>query len=281
MVRKASVIMFFVLLIICLSFLVKAVDTPITVSTLANYDIEISILDPYAEESNLLNYFENNTGESGKVSVTFSTSKNKVDIVVIIRKYGKFVEINGETIHKFEGKTVGEPINIEIIPKVEEPPEIKNETEGTNITEATIIEETPEETQQGGITGEAISEESSFNITNFNIKEIFSSTLFYILGAIILVLIAVFVVFKTGLIKLGDQSFKTRKYSEIKGDLDKKGIEISKGDISVDEKSKGDLSFAEEKLKEVQEEIERLKKIQDTEKKIKECKKELEKLRGA
>ena len=293
MVRKfitsVVLILFVTLFITLITSSVIAYTTEITVSTLANHDVEIKVLNPLSDENNLLGVFNENSGGSGKVSFNHTSDKSRISLAIMIRKDGKFVEINNEIIHKTEKQNAGTPININLVPNTEQETTEENttqevnETEETNITEATIIEET----QQGGITGEAISEESSFNITNFNIKEIFSSTLFYIFGAIILVLIAVFVVFKTGLIKpRPPKNIKTKKYSELKEEIDKQRTEIIKKDEAEETETESfsgisddEISVAERKLQEAQTEINRLKKIQEAEKKVREYQAELNKLR--
>jgi len=285
MVRKFAISIVSILFAVLIASSVIAYTTEITISTLANHDVEVKVSDPLKEENNLLESFSGNTENTGRVSFSHNSDKSRISVNVIIRKEGKIIPINDEPIYKLEDQIAGRPINIELIPGAEQEKEEENLTEIQNTTESNETtanltgaeaEET-EETSQSGVTGEVISENDTEN--KFDIKEFFSSNEFYIIGIAVLALIAVFVVFKMGLIKKGNQKFKTRKYSEIKKDLDEEDDEYYEKDEEDEDIGIEKISVAEEKLREAQEEINKLKKIQDAKKRLAECKRELDRLR--
>ena len=282
MVRKFAISIVSILFAILMTSYVIAYTTEITISTLANHDVEVKVSDPLKEENNLLESFSGNTENTGRVSFSHNSDKSRISVNVIIRKEGKIIPINDEPIYKLEDQIAGRPINIELIPGAEQEKEEENLTEIQNTTEsnettANLTEAEAEETSQSGVTGEVISENDTEN--KFDIKEFFSSNEFYIIGIAVLALIAVFVVFKMGLIKKGNQKFKTRKYSEIKKDLDEENDEYYEKDEEDEDIGIEKISVAEEKLREAQEEINKLKKIQDAKKRLAECKRELDRLR--
>ena len=282
MVRKFAISIVFILFAVLIASSVIAYTTEITISTLANHDVEVKVSDPLKEENNLLESFSGNTENTGRVSFSHNSDKSRISVNVIIRKEGKIIPINDEPIYELEDQIAGRPINIELIPGAEQEKEEENLTEIQNTTEsnettANLTEAEAEETSQSGVTGEVISENDTEN--KFDIKEFFSSNEFYIIGIAVLALIAVFVVFKMGLIKKGNQKFKTRKYSEIKKDLDEEDDEYYEKDEEDEDIGIEKISVAEEKLREAQEEINKLKKIQDAKKRLAECKRELDRLR--
>jgi len=282
MVRKFAISIVFILFAVLIASSVIAYTTEITISTLANHDVEVKVSDPLKEENNLLESFSGNTENTGRVSFSHNSDKSRISVNVIIRKEGKIIPINDEPIYELEDQIAGRPINIELIPGAEQEKEEENLTEIQNTTEsnettANLTGAEAEETSQSGVTGEVISENDTEN--KFDIKEFFSSNEFYIIGIAVLALIAVFVVFKMGLIKKGNQKFKTRKYSEIKKDLDEENDEYYEKDEEDEDIGIEKISVAEEKLREAQEEINKLKKIQDAKKRLAECKRELDRLR--
>lgn len=266
---------------------VLALDTEIKIKTYANHDVDVNVLDPSNEDA-LLEHFEQNTEGTGQVSFTHSSDKNKVSIVVIVRKDGKMVEINGEKIHKFENHAAGTFLNVELVPKKVE------ETTEANITEANITEETTNETaneiventeentsvseteaieqakEENELTGASISETKEFLSKNI--------ITIIIVGVFVAAAIVIFFIFKTKIISaikqplISNKNIKIRKYSEIKNELK---VPSFKDNKKLDE--------LEEQVKSIQAEIEEIKnkktKIKEVEERLKRDMQELDRLK--
>jgi len=92
------------------------IETIINIKTLPNHKVIVKTLDPTPEEgeTNVLEYFEKDSGFDGEVSVTSYPSEDLMDIVVYFERKGERVEVDGKTLHKFEGIETGGVIDLEI-----------------------------------------------------------------------------------------------------------------------------------------------------------------------
>lgn len=261
-----------ILLILLVVPMILATTTQINVKTLPNHDIEVKTLDPYSDEDNLLEYFENITDVNGEASFISDVGKNKISIVVIVRKDGKKVEINGETIHKFENRATGGIINLEVKEKPPEP-EI-NETNETGANEINVTVNVTENETEEGVEKEIEIEEEKRGITGAIVgtgKAIVTSKITYF------VIIGIFVVFV--------MFFIVKKKLKSKGHYVDFKIKDDKGDKPGYE-SGGDkrLEDAEKKIKEAQVELDEIKnrksKLQEARERFEKDKEELKRLEG-
>jgi len=275
-------VLFVLMLIILLAGSSIATETTVNVNTLANRGVEVYVLktslDPTIEGSNLIKEISGDSGSTGIVSFSFSSTEEEITLSVIIKKDNVKEEINGKTVHKFENRKTNAPIEVYVIPgQTEESQEI---VETTEVVEETteVIEEPTEETSQdnSGITGGVISEETAP-------KNGLLSNITYIIiaGVFIALLIAFFVLKMTVLKRPKKENIKVTKYSEFQEQLKEKNEEKEEfGDVEKDSEY---LKDAEEKLKSAREELEKIKskhtRIAEAERKFEQAREELEKAR--
>ncbi len=268
MVKK--LIFGFFVLIVLISF-ISATETQIIVKTLPEHRVHISVLRT-GQVYSLIESFHKDSGTSGELTVTISTSEGNFNIGVWVKKDN--VDIVSK---KFEDEfPVGTPITLEVYPDWYAPPKkgpVLNETNSSNnqsseniTNESNLQAETnPEETDTNNsqLTGLVTSEKSS----------IFSKKTIYYTGGIIGFFIVSFVVFL--FIKNRQPSTKEitiKKLSELK---ENKGDKIGY-DLRI-------IEDAERKIKEAQEEINKLKneeKIKELKNKVEDYQKEINRLEG-
>lgn len=270
MVRKIFGIIFFLLIMVVPTVL--AIDTDITVITKLHHDVTINVLNI---DDELLEDFVENSEGFGKVTVTFSSSESRINLVVIVRKDGKII-----TRENLGNKQAGSPILINLEqeieeeeePELNETEEIVNETSETegidvnvNITEEGETLETEEEIEEEkrGITGAIVGGGKAIITSKI--------TYFVIIGIIVVGLI-IFIVKKKIKIPRGKYiDFKIKDGKDKKEEFDEK-IE------SHDER----LEDAEKKLEEAKTELDEIKnrksKLQEAREKFEKDKKELERL---
>lgn len=288
-VLKIEHIVLMFLICILVAPLAAALETRITVSTYADHDVEVKILDPYKDDNDLIESFSNNTGGDGEITFTHISSRNRISIAVIIRKDGKIKKINDKSIYLIENHEAGNPRFIELVEGVgviettandtvanetaaNETTANETATNETDTNETTLIEnstltaesETQESTQ--GLAGQTIGEDSE-NIS-------FSGKIFFIVIIGIAAALLVFlVVFKGNLLKRASGG-------EIRNELSGKR-ESGAASIPPD-KASAELLDAEKKIQEAQEEIRMIKnrkgKIEEAKERLKEARKEVEKL---
>jgi len=92
------------------------IETIINIKTLPNHKVIVKTLDPTPEEGeiNVLEYFEKDSGFDGEVSISSYPIEDVFDIIVILEKDGNRIEVDGKTLHKFEGNSIGGEINLEL-----------------------------------------------------------------------------------------------------------------------------------------------------------------------
>lgn len=277
MVRK--ILCMLVLLLVVAS--VSAATTEIIVETYADHDITIFVMN--SGEEDVVETFEENSGSTGRLAFSFSTSESKIDISAIARKDGKII-----VLERFDGEATGGQINIELLKDEDKEQEIEetvNDTEEivnetVNETEVGTAEKTLEEEPTGvEETGEVVEEIETINATeevegvtgasvleNKIPKNVYLIiTVIFVLGAIMFFLVKTKVLKRPGKVK----NIKIRKYSEIKG---------------VGSTDAGRLEELEKKMQGIKEEIEEIKnkksKIQEVEERLKNDMAELERLKG-
>ncbi len=277
-IKKYFALFVFVsLLLINSSFALKTVITLTT--SYYDHNITINVMD-VLKEGNVLANLNNASDSNGIATFIFDTEgKKDMSIYTIVRKNGKIVATK-----QFDDLVSGEPIDLELkeIKKVaasaSTPPKnegiqnttLQNKSQTTNNTSVgqnskNITEEnktTVKKEDAEKITG-AVSAESSFNI---------SSAIYYILGAIAIVVIAAFV------FKRAKPYFSfTNQIKDSSSAVGGKGLK--KTPIIKDK----ELAVAEKKIKEAEEEIQKIKerntRIVNAEKRFEEAQRELDKLR--
>src|SRR3989344_3849128 len=108
---KGRVILVLPLLMLFVIPLVFAADTKITVTTLPNHDVDISVL-RHGQVYSLIESYHKNSGSGGNISVTTTTTESMVDVLVWVKKDNVIVKYE-----KFEtGFPVGTPINLDVFP---------------------------------------------------------------------------------------------------------------------------------------------------------------------
>jgi hypothetical protein len=294
MVRlKKEYIVLMLLVCILAAPLVAATETRITVSTYANHEVEVKILNPYKEDDNFIESFKNDTGSDGEITFTHISSRSVISIAVIVRKDGKIKKINGQSVYIVEDHDAGSPRFIELIEGVGVPAttndtnttindtnstDTNSTVNNTDVNETTVENTTvtpePETQESTGLAGQAIDEDADG--VGISGKSIW----FILLIAAAAALIAFFI-FKGNVFKKGPEHFKVRKYSEIKEALAGKEEGTGEESIPPDTASK-ELLDAERKIREAQEEIRMIKnrksKIEEAKKRLKEAREEVERL---
>ena len=277
-IKKYFVLFVFVsLLLINSSFALKTVVTLTT--SYPNHNITITVLDTLKEDKDLA-YINNGTDNDGISTFTFETDgKKDISIYALVRKNGKIVAEK-----RFDDLISGEPIDLELkekekiaapastSPKNESIQNTTLENKSQTINNTDIIKSTKNVTEENKIAAKkedtekitgAVSTDSSFNIPG---------AIYYILGAIAIVALAVFV-------------FKRAKpyfsfTNQIKDSSSAVGGKRLKKPPIIKDK---ELAAAERKIKEAEEEIQKIKerntRIVNAEKRFEEAQRELDKLR--
>jgi len=291
MIKKS--LMIFLVGIFLLQFAL-AVDTTVTIYTLSNHDLFIQFLNPGVAFPAIKSINEK-SGLKGETSVVFSSDVDEFELAIWVKKNNDVI-----VYEKFDQVfSVGESISLDLYPEwyliendVENTITLGNEviqlnstnttTEGnetsttnitlntTNLTDTTLNTIDLTEANETNLTGEennaSKTKKGISGFFTFEKKGVFSlKTIFYTLG-VILILIALFYVFKF------IQSNRFRKIRVTKLS------DMTSGEKSEENDSEGDSNInkiikdAERKIKKAQEELDGLKK----ESKIKEIKKKLE-----
>ncbi|MBI2043449.1 hypothetical protein HYT25_03605 [Candidatus Pacearchaeota archaeon] len=277
---KNSIFLLFFLTALFIIPFISAADTTITIQTLPNHDVDISVLRPI-EGYSLIESFHKTSNSNGTVSVTFSTEESEFYARVWIKKDNVII-----TYKKFEeGYPSGTPLTLEVYPewylKQKQIEASGNFADADSETETTVLIEDEEDTSAGEEANAKAETQNKSDllskITGFTLfKEGTSRKLiYYIVGGFAL------------LIALGTTGFVIMKRRGIHFHFPKKQIRITKlsdklkeGKQKKEQKDKDDdeLAQAEAKLKELQEHIQELKskpKMSDREKKIAAAKKRL------
>ncbi|MEK6819712.1 MAG: hypothetical protein AABY03_00755 [Nanoarchaeota archaeon] len=278
-----------------------AADTTLTIQTLPEHDVDISILRPTGIYS-LIESFHKKSDSNGTVSITFSTTETEYYARVWLKKDNVIIEYL-----KFEeGYTVGEAKTFEVYPewylKQKEIENSGNFDDGDS--------ETPTETTETSTETEAVSEETSAATETPETKEVEETTtsdgnssflsqitgftffkegnssniIYYVVGGIALLTI----LGTTGFVVMKRRGFNFRSRMN-GGDEQPKGRRIRvvklsdrirEGKQKQEQENKEDdeIAQAEAKLKELQEHIQDLKnkpQMSEKEKKIAAAKKKL------
>ena len=267
---------------------VLAADTTLTIQTLPDHDVDISILKPTGIYS-LIESFHKKSDSNGTVSITFATTETEYYARVWLKKDNVIIEYL-----KFEeGYAVGEPLTLEVYPewyiKQKEIESSGNFADDNSETGSTSESETSSEPKSEiqEETTESSDDNSSFlsQITGFTSSKEGNSTgiVYYIVGGLALLAI----LGTTGFVVMKRRGFNFR--SRMNGDVKqpkgrririvKLSDRIREGKQKKEQKSEeeDEIAQAEAKLKELQEHIQELKnKPQvDKEKKIAAAKKKL------
>jgi hypothetical protein len=255
MVKKLFVGAVLLSLLMCIE-IVSAIDTQVTIKTLENHKVDISILNPEGVYS-LIESFHEDSGSLGEVSVSFSSSLDTFNLRVWLKKDGELVIYK-----KFEEEyPTGEPLVLEIYPAGFEPELEVNES---TLNEAESENESLE--GEGTITGSPVFGEGGI----FSKKGIYYTVIVFL----VLAVVAFFVMKKFNVIKSKPHQ-SDEKPDENKNTRDD-SVPPSGGESRADNKSI--IEDAERKIREAQEEIRRIKdeeKVNEIRKKLIEDKKRI------
>lgn len=251
---------FFVFLFVFLIPFISSADTQVTIKTVPNHNVDISFL-RHAQGYSLIESFHKTSGTNGNVSLVFSTSEEKFDVRVWIKKDNEIIVYK-----KFEeGYVSGNPLELEVYPEwYLEQLEIENEMKAKNAetpseTENLSVLKNVSENQKNATSNKTIVENaeenssSSEGITGFfvSVKEGISKKTIYYAGAFVL-LIALFAI----------GFFTARKIRNYFPSGNYGGVKIRKLSDRIKEEQKANLEIieaAEKRIKEAQEEIEKIK----------------------
>ena len=256
-----------IVLLLAILPLVSAYETIITAQADSSiYEMTINVLDP--SSLNAIKTYINDTDTSGKLTITHSSSYDKLAFSVIQRKNGKIVQIK-----KFGNYTASDLIFLDLRTSTSATTNPTNNlTTSSNITTSTnttsISTTQTNNTTQNQITGNTISNQTGNTSPTSFVSKITRNlvpVLYYIgIGLAIIIGIAIVIGVVLYLVKY----IKNKKPPIVKD---------SKQPISVSDK---ELANAERKIKELQVEIDRIKNKKNTlaeaERKFEEAKKELE-----
>jgi len=293
MVRKTGILSLFILIIVLSGALASAAyKVPLTIKTIPYHDVDIKIIDAYADErdeNSLIESLNATSGETGEVSLFFNTTKSIITIRIIVKEQGRIRKINDKYLHELKEHRSGTSAYMTILPgkNIEGGKTETNETETTSSEETNETDsEEPEEatvetaeepaetteTETSQITGAATTEDEGN-----------SSLIIYVIALIVVAtLLVAFFIIKSTVFK-GPSNFKVRKYSEMKDEL---GRKTEAPPIESKESEEGEedekILEAEKKLEEAQEEIRKIKekksKLGEARKRYEAAKAELEKL---
>lgn len=245
---------------------VSATTTEINIKTISGHRAGISVLDS-SQTYKLLEGKFVDTGDTGDVIMSHTSDAPKLDIIVKITKDGdevlrhKFEEVSaGETQYflVYPGKIVEDYMDLDEFKP--QPVANESEAEANETTEEADVSE--ESGNSSALTGKVFGNLSDINI---------SSSMYYIIGGIVLAIVIVYFVFKIGGSTLGriPTYFASRPSTNVSIKPDEEDFEE-------------ELADAEKKIREAQEEIGKLRgkeKIVEAEKKLERDKRRLEALR--
>jgi hypothetical protein len=271
-IKSFSIFLF--LAVILLFPFVSAVDTPITVKTVANhvFSITLNVLD--SDSLDALQTYINDTDSNGQMEVVFSSTVSKVTFSAIIRDRGSIVLTK-----RFGNYTLGSPIILDTM-AVESTTPLVASSEVLSTVNQTIIANSSQNLTNTTInsSNSLISGKPILNTSNSSISLFFTKTgnfikdqIIYILGTIILVILIFFIV----------RFFILKKDSFMR--IPKSDLRPIKGFKATPQIKDRDLANAERKIREAQEEIDRIRnkkqRMADAEKRYEESKRELDRLR--
>ena len=241
--------------------------TEINVKTLPEHKVSIFVLEP-AEVYTLLESYHVVSDSSGIVTVSYSENINKVNIKVKVTKDGQEV-----LLHDFEDMDTGGSLYLQVIPgsvlenyrevEEKEAQDAAAQAEAA-AAEAAILENQAEQTDEAPAGGDA-------GVTGFAVSDVvpkFSNMTYFIVGGIILALVVVVFVLKSGALSSivkKDPAFDYKKVNPERGEMDK------------------ELENAERRIREAETEIAKLRnkdKIALAEKKLEADRADLDKLRS-
>lgn len=272
--KRGRILLVLVLLVAFIQA-VSAIDTKITVNTLPEHDIMVGVLKT-GEIYYLLDSFHKNSGSSGVVTVTYSSSLDVIDVGVWVKKDNQLI-----IKERFESKYTGSPIEVEVYPEGYARPEPENDTiENETIVNETEVDEVVPEQAGEDVVEEVIEEQSDAapGITGAVASDgegFLSKNMIYIVVVLAVLIIVVF---------MGTIAFKRKKGPEAQEIKEIKVKKLSEVKIEKKEKIedyKKSIEDAEKKIEEAQKEIKKVKnaeRIEEIRKKIQEDQKELEKL---
>ena len=266
MVKKVLII-----LLLCIFVLqgVSAATTEIQIKTPSFCEVHLTILDASTSAYSAIASYKNNSDFYGDVTFTHSSDDSVFDLMVVLKKADK--RIYSE---QFRNDYVaGQPIYLEIIPEgyelIETPnasENTTNSTEGLNETEdLNQTQDLNETLNETNITIEDTEPKNRSGILGFSIfnggengeEFSFPKFLYYIIGGILLLVIAFFV-FKFLRTKK-THKIKITKLSDVKSS---KTTEDKDTDSKEESAVNKIIKEAEEKIKQAQEELNGLKKEQ-------------------
>tara|TARA_Y100000034_G_scaffold83585_1_gene100062 strand:- start:2237 stop:3157 length:921 start_codon:yes stop_codon:yes gene_type:complete len=289
-----------ILLILFIIPTIIALDTEITVKTQPSYAVSIRVLnidgsgtlkDPYPSGA----FLDQIADENGEVTITYSSEiVNKVDISFMIKNTvgGNTIQFEGGPVQMFNnnGKHMkaGWPIEIDAIAN---PPILVKFGNPGGVEETNTTEDVVEETTTGDIDVNVVVEDTEEGLeieenteeidaetksgiigkTISGIKDVATSkTIYYIVGALVLVFVIIFIIKKKDVFKGGKGSPFNSK--------------LKKDDGGKDEKSmteRQELEDAERKLEEAKKELEDVRNKDDKEEKIRAIKARFERDKAA
>lgn len=259
------------LLLILIQF-TSAVTTSIKVETFSNHDIMVSALRT-GQVYNLIESFHGKSDVSGIFLATLTTdSIDEIDIKVWVKKDNQAI-----VTRRFDGYNLSSPITLEVYPESYVKPEPVANT-SLNVTSNTTTNETQlNKTEEITINDTS---DSGSKLTGAAVKEGESSgkTLYYIIGAIVLLGIIGFtsaVVLRRRDFPSNPKEVRVRKLSEIQRERQEMKGKSAEEYKRVAEK-------AEKKVEEMQHEVNKLKnqdKIKQIEDRIRQQQEEVRRLR--
>lgn len=271
MVKK---IIFSLFVLIFAISMISAYKTDISVKTLPDHEVQLTILDASTSSFVALERFMGMTDEYGDINFTYVSMEQYFDLIVYIKKDGEKIMPPKKLNERFPAT---EPIHLILGPSGFEPiyrPNIteENETIESNITtdlnqSLNESEEIVEESTSHGITGMVIGENGLLANKKF----------YYVLG-ILLLGIGAFFLYEANKHSIKEKIAKKPKVEgEHHSSQDIKVKKLSEIQGSMQDNSPS-LSDAEKKLKEAQQEVERLRKVDEIRKRMFEDESELRRL---
>lgn len=283
---KKKLVMFALLFLFMFLFMmpfILAVDTEINIMTEPNYNVSIIVNDM---NDLLIKDFNVAADASGSAKATLSSSALRVKLIVVVRNKGKIVEINGDKTHRFDGKTTGGVISIDLKEKPIEPEPVVNETDALNV-ELNIIPETEPVVEEPiaepvveESAGEVAQEQQSGKITGAIVGVgkaiVFSKRTYFIIIGMFILFFAVLIIKK----KLHSKrnTYVNFKIKDKRDELEDKTEQIDDKIEEHDEK----LLAVENKIKEAKQELDQIRdrkrKLQEARERFERNKAELERL---
>ncbi len=249
---------FLVFLFVFLIPLISSADSLVTIKTISNHNVDISFL-RHNQGYSLIESFHKDSGTSGNVSVTLSTSEEKFDIRVWVKKENIVVVYK-----KFEeGYAPGSPLEFEVYPdwyiqQLEIEKEMNARSNEISSANAEKLNDSLKNEKNLTLNETKKTEEKNVSgmkgITGFfvSVKEGVSGKMIYY-AAIFVLLIALLTAGFFALKKMRGRFPKENYRNEI-------GIRKLSDKIKEEQKSNLEIiENAEKRIKEAQEQIERIK----------------------